>query len=409
MTFNLLPPIQSNQADMIKHPDFRQEAEELFDEMVATRRDFHMHPEMGFKETRTAGIVAERLNQLGLEVQTGVGETGVVGLLEGSKPGPTVMLRFDMDALPIDEANDVPYKSKNPGVMHACGHDGHTAMGLAVAKIYSQFQSEMAGRLKFVFQPAEESGRGGALAMIADGVLRDPKPDVALGMHLWNTIPIGKIRATTGNFMASSSIFTITVTGKGGHGAAPHEAIDPVLAGAHIVAGMQSIVSRSVNPQKSVVVSVGQLSAGATFNIIPETAILKGTVRSYDMELHHKVYRRILEMAHNMAKAFLCTANMETVAIVPAVVNAPEPTQFVRQAAIQTVGEQNVVQGRSMAAEDMGMFLEEIPGCYFFVGSQNDEKGFNFPHHHPRFDFDESAMILGVTTMAETIANYVLK
>ena len=394
---------------MINSRNFRQQAEELFDEMVVMRRDLHRYPELGFEESRTSGIVAKQLNQLGLEVQMGIGETGVVGLLEGDNPGPVVMLRFDMDALPIDEENDVSYKSRNPGVMHACGHDGHVTMGLTLAKIFSYYQKEMNGTLKFVFQPAEESGKGGALAMLADGVLNNPSPDVAFAMHLWNTIPLGQVMATAGNFMASSSIFTLTITGKGGHGAAPHEAIDPVLAGAHIVAGMQSIVSRSVDPQESAVVSIGRFSAGTTYNVIPDKAILQGTVRSYDRDLHHKVYRRILEMAHNMAQAFLCTARIETVAMVPAVVNATAPTKVVQQAAIKTVGAENVIEGRSMAAEDMGMFLEEVPGCYFFIGSQNDEKGFNYPHHHPRFDFDESAMILGVATMAETISSYVFE
>lgn len=383
--------------------NFKQEAENLFDEMVATRRDFHRYPELGFQETRTSGIVAERLTELGLEVQRGVAKTGVVALLEGSRPGPTLLLRFDMDALPIQEETGVEFASQNPGVMHACGHDGHTAMGLALAKILAQHQSEMAGTIKFVFQPAEE-GLGGAFAMIADGVLQNPKPDVAFAMHLWNASPLGKVRATEGPCMASSSVFEITVQGKGGHGAAPHMAKDPILASAHIVTALQSIVSRNVDPQESVVVSIGQFTAGTTFNVIPDRVLLKGTVRSYKIDLHRQAYRRILGMVRQMAIAFDCEANMETVVMVSAVNNAPEPTAVVRAAAAKVIGAENMDERRTMASEDMGYILEEIPGCYFFIGTGHED---SFPHHHPKFDFDERAMVTGVTVMAETVASYV--
>lgn len=388
-------------------PDFRKDAESLFDEMVAVRRDLHRHPELGFQETRTAGIVAEQLTDLGIEVQRGVAQTGVVGLLEGARPGPVILLRFDMDALPIQEQSDHDYASQNPGVMHACGHDGHTAMGLALARIMSRYQKQMAGSLKFVFQPAEE-GLGGAFAMIADGVLKNPRPDVAFAMHVWTATPYGKVRVRSGSVMASSSVFSLTVRGRGGHGAAPHQATDPIVAAAHIVAALQSIVSRNIDPQDSVVVSIGQIQAGTTFNVIPDKAVLKGTVRSYNETLHRKIYRRILEMATRMAEAFSCTAEMETVAIVEAVNNAPEPTAVVRQAAARVMGVENVLDERTMASEDMGYILNEIPGCYFFVGGRNEEKEFDYPHHHPRFDFDERALVDGVSIMATAAAHYVL-
>ncbi len=390
----------------MKQTDFKAEAERLYDDMVQMRRDFHMHPELGFEEKRTSQIVAKNLQDLGLEVQQGVAQTGVVGILEGAKPGPTIMLRFDMDGLPIQEESKQDYASQNPGVMHACGHDGHTTMGLTLARIMAQYQEDIAGRLKFVFQPAEE-GLGGAFAMIADGVLNNPKPDVAFAMHLWTPEPIGNVRVMEGPCMASSSVFTLTVHGHGGHGAAPHLAVDPVLAAAHIVAALQSIVSRNVNPQDSVVVSIGQFNAGTTFNVIPERAVLKGTVRSYNNELHRMIYRRILEMATKMADAFSCTATMETVAIVQAVVNAPEPTAHVRDAVIQIMGADRVVEKRTMASEDMGFFLDEVPGCYFFIGAGDDNLG-KYPHHHPRFDFDERAMINGVAVMGQAVANYVM-
>ena len=392
----------------MNQPNFKDEAEAIFDELVATRRDLHQHPELGFEETRTAGIVAERLNEYGFEVQAGVGQTGVVGLLEGPKAGPTILMRFDMDALPIEEETGLPFASQNPGVMHACGHDGHTAMGLGLAKIMSHYQENLAGTLKFVFQPGEE-GLGGAIAMIADGVLENPKPDVALAMHLWTPEPFGKVRVVEGPCMSSSSVFTLTVQGKGGHGAAPHLAIDPVLAAAHIVAALQSIVSRNVNPQDSVVVSIGQFLAGTTFNVIPDKALLKGTVRSYNNDLHRMIYRRILEMATSMAEALNCKATMETIAIVQAVVNAPEPTAVVYNAATRIMGADNIVAKRTMASEDMGFFLDEVPGCYFFIGASNEAAGINFPHHHPRFTFDERAMINGVAVMGEAAASYVMK
>jgi amidohydrolase len=392
---------------MINTPDFKAEAAKLFDEMVQMRRDFHRHPELGFEEHRTSGIVAEQLQSLGFEVQRGIGQTGVVGLMDGVKEGPTIMLRFDMDGLPIQEESDVAYASRNPGVMHACGHDGHTTIGLTLAKIMARYRDQMHGTLKFVFQPAEE-GLGGAFAMIADGVLESPRPDVALAMHVWTPEPYGKIRVVSGPCMSSSSVFTLTVQGKGGHGAAPHLAIDPVLAAAQIVSALQSIVSRNIDPQESVVVSIGQFTAGTTFNVIPDKAILKGTVRSYNNELHRMTYRRILEMATKMADAYSCTATMETIAIVQAVVNSPEPTAVVYKAASKIMGEENISDRRTMASEDMGFFLDEIPGCYFFVGARNEEKGFTYPHHHPKFNFDERAMIDGVAVMAEATANYVL-
>ena len=391
----------------MNNPDFKQEASELYDELVRVRRDLHRHPELGFQETRTASIVADRLTGLGLEVQAGVGQTGVVALLEGERPGPTILLRFDMDALPIQEESDHDYISTQPGVMHACGHDGHVAMGLGLAKIFARHRDRMTGSLKLLFQPAEE-GLGGALAVMAGGALESPRPDVALAMHLWSPVHLGQARVVEGPAMASSSVFTITIEGHGGHGAAPHLATDPILAAAQIVVALQSIVSRNTNPQDSVVVSIGEFSAGTTFNVIPERAILKGTVRSYDKASHRMVYRRILEMATNMATAFGCRASMETVAIVAAVNNAPEPTAVVRAAAERVLGAENILEHRTMAAEDMGFILEEVPGCYFFIGCSNGDPATQLPHHHPRFDFDERAMINGVAIMAEAAAHYVL-
>jgi amidohydrolase len=280
-------------------------------------------------------------------------------------------------------------------------------MGLAIAKLVAKYRDEVQGTVKLVFQPAEE-GLGGAFAMIAEGVLNAPRPDVAFAMHMWTPEEYGNIRVVDGPCLASSSVFTLTVQGRGGHGAAPHLAVDPVLAAAHIVAALQSIVSRNVNPQESVVVSVGEFKAGTTFNVIPDKAFLKGTVRSYNNELHRMIYRRILEMATRMAEAFNCTASMETIAIVQAVVNAPEPTAVVRKAVEKLIGPEHIIEKRTMASEDMGFFLDEIPGCYFFVGARNEERGFTFPHHHPQFNFDERAMINGVAVMAQATFDFMV-
>jgi amidohydrolase len=387
--------------------DYRSQAESIFEQLVEWRRDFHRHPELGFQEERTSAIIAGALDDFGYSVQRGVGQTGVVGLLEGPASGPTVLMRFDMDALPINELSGEAYASTYPGVMHACGHDGHMAIGLGVARLLARQRRDLSGTVKLLFQPAEE-GLGGALAVMADGALDNPRPDVALGLHLWNDIPFGQIRATPGPTMASSSVFTLTVQGRGGHGAAPHRSIDPILAAAHIVAALQSIVSRNVDPLDSAVVTVGEMSAGTTFNVIPEQAVLKGTVRSFDTELHRLVYRRILEMAQNMAAAFRCQASFETVAIVPAVENAAEPTGVVRQAAAAVVGPDNVIEGRTMGAEDMGFILQEIPGCYFFVGSGNEARNLSYPQHHPSFDFEERALVNGVATMLHAAAHYLV-
>lgn len=386
--------------------DFIREAQNEFETLVQDRRDFHRFPEMGFHEQRTSKIIAQRLIALGMEVQTGVGLTGVVGLLEGDRPGPTVLLRFDMDALPISEDTGLEFSSENEGVMHACGHDGHMSMGLGLARIMARHRDKIAGTLKFVFQPAEE-GLGGAFAMIADGVLENPKPDVAFAMHLWNKIPLGQAWVTDGPAMSASSRFELTVTGRGGHGASPHETVDPILAAAHVISALQSIVSRNVDPQESVVISVGQIQGGTTYNVIPEHVLIKGSVRSFSNEIHRKLYRRILETSSSVAAGFGCAVSLETVVIVAAVVNDEEVAGRVRKSAQQVLGGENVLDRKEMASEDMGYMLEEVPGCYFFVGSAKEE-GLTYPHHHPRFDIDERAMINGVAVMGHALASYVI-
>ena len=282
--------------------DFKSEAYALHAQLIEWRRDFHRHPELAFKEVRTSGIVAQHLVSLGLEVQTGIGETGVVGILDGVKPGPVVMLRFDMDALPILEANQTDYVSENPGVMHACGHDGHTAIGMGIAQLLAKHRGELAGTLKFVFQPAEE-GENGALAMIRDGVLNDPKPEVAMGLHVWNDQPLGLAAVGSGGVMAAADIINIKVKGKGGHGAQPHLCVDSVLIAAQIVNALQSVVARNVDPRQTAVVTIGALHAGTAFNIIADSAEMTGTIRTFDPAVREMVIRRVQAVVTHTAQA----------------------------------------------------------------------------------------------------------
>jgi amidohydrolase len=391
--------------------NFHAEAEKLFPWMVERRRDFHRHPELGFQEFRTAGIVAQELQALGMEVTTGVGKTGVVGLIEGERPGPTVLLRFDMDALPIHETNKTDYVSETANVMHACGHDGHTTMGLAVAKILWPLRQQMAGTLKLVFQPAEE-GLGGAEAMVADGVLDKigPNVDRSLSLHLWNDKPVGWVAATNGPAMAASERFFINIQGKGAHGASPFQGRDPLLAAAHITTALQSIVSRNINALDAAVVSVTVSKAGDAFNVVPDTAFMGGTIRTYRPEVRELVLQRIVEITEGVAQAMGCTAQVDLKKITPATVNEVGMAARVRELAQAVPGVTQVDDDeRTMGSEDMAYMMETVPGCYFFIGSANAEKELNYPHHHPRFDFDERAMITGAALMATAAADYVLK
>lgn len=384
--------------------DFLRESQALLPQLIAWRRDLHRHPELGFQEVRTAEVVARRLHELGLEVISGVGRTGVVGILEGSRPGPTVMLRFDMDALPITEANQTDYASEVPGVMHACGHDGHTAIGLGVATLLSQHRRGWAGRVKFVFQPAEE-GLGGALAMIQDGVLESPKPDIAFGLHLWNTLPVGRAIVQAGTLMAASDKFILRIRGRGGHGALPHETIDAVVIGAQLVSALQTIVSRNVDPTQTAVLTVGQFQAGQAYNIIAEEAELVGGFRSLHPAVRQTIIERVEALTKGLAAAFGATGEVEWLPIAPAVVNDAKAAAHIEAVAKEVLGAENV-SGTApiMVSEDMAEFLNRVPGCFFFIGSMNEEKGLKYPHHNPRFDFDERALALGVAILAEATA-----
>jgi amidohydrolase len=386
--------------------EFLTEARQLMEYTRRMRRDFHRHPELGFQEVRTAGIVAQELNKLGLEVTTGVAHTGVVALLEGSRPGPVILVRFDMDALPIHEETGAEYASQHPGVMHACGHDGHTAIGLTVAQLLQGHADELAGTVKLVFQPAEE-GLGGAEGMIAEGVLEEPAPQLALALHLWNEKPLGWFGISPGPVMAASEMFRVRLNGKGGHGALPHLAIDPVLAAAQVISSLQSIAARFVSPLNSAVVSATSIHAGETFNVIPQTVDISGTIRTFEKEVRQDVINRFYEIVTNVANAFGCQAEIDMQLLTPAVINDPEVTEGVRKEAAHLYPRDHI-DGlfRTMVSEDMAYMMQGIPGCYFLVGSANPSEGLDAPHHHPKFDIDEEALPRAAALMSSTIARY---
>jgi amidohydrolase len=375
-------------------------------ELVAVRRDLHAHPETAFEEVRTSALVAEKLRALGLAPRTGVGRTGVLATVKGGRPGKTVLLRADMDALPIQEANEVPSRSQVPGKMHACGHDCHTSILLGVSKQLVAEAAGLTGQVRLCFQPAEEQG-GGALAMIADGALRDPRPDAAFGLHVWQDLDLGKVGVTDGAWLAAVDEFKVTLRGKGGHAAQPEMSVDPVLCAAHIVTALQSIASREVDPLKEVVVSVTRIEAGTAFNIIPETAWFNGTCRMYDDQVWKELPARFERIVRGVAEAFRCTAEIEFERFNRPTVNDPAMCRFAREAAIEVVGRENVLDDvRTMGGEDFSAFLAEVPGCFIAIGSRNVERGLVAGHHHPRFDVDEACLEIGHEVLLRTAKKF---
>jgi amidohydrolase len=371
---------------------------EVAAEVVATRRDLHEHPELGFEEERTAAMVADRLRALGFDVHTGIGKTGVVGVLRGARPGKTIMLRADMDALPIDEENDVPYRSRTPVHMHACGHDGHVAMLLGAARIVMSRRDDVAGTVCFLFQPAEE-GKGGAKAMVADGVLERFGIERAYGLHLASTHPAGQVGFREGAFYASSDSIEITVEGKGGHGAAPHQTVDPVYVASQFVVAVQQVVSRNIDPIEPAVVTIGAINGGTTHNVIPSRVRLLGTVRAFDAGVREKMAERIERVLRGICESSGATYAFDYVWRYPVTSNDVEQTRYTRALAERVVDPARVADvPKLMGAEDFSFFAERVPACFFTIGS-NGGADSAFPHHHARFDIDESALETGARMM----------
>ncbi|GAK06323.1 M20 family metallopeptidase [Geomicrobium sp. JCM 19038] len=376
-----------------------------FDEMVEIRRHLHENPEVSFHETNTAKYIADYHKKLGNEVQEHVGGNGVVAKISGKNPGPVVALRADFDALPIQDQKDVPYKSKVDGVMHACGHDGHTATLLVLAKALRQVEDELHGTVVFLHQHAEELSPGGAAPMIKDGALDGV--DVVFGTHLWSQDPLGTVQHCSGPFMASADHFTIKVNGKGGHGALPHTTKDAVVIGSQIVNNIQTIVARRVNPLYSAVVSIGKFIADNPYNVIADSVEMVGTVRTFQEDVRNQIEQDIFEIAENTAKAYGATVEYDYGRGYPPVFNHAVETNYIAKIA-SGITDVNGVHEREpvLASEDFSYYLQKTKGSFFFTGAAFMDGRNNAPHHHPLFDFDERAMLVAAKTLAKAAIDY---
>jgi amidohydrolase len=393
--------------EIVPHAAISPDVAQLGDVVIELRRTLHRWPELGFQEQRTSALVRDYLQALGLEVRTGLAQTGVLGTLHGNGVGKTVLLRADMDGLPLEEASGASYASQNAGVMHACGHDGHTAILLTVARVLAQRRQEFPGTVKFAFQPAEELPPGGAKGMIEGGVLEHPKVDVAFGLHLWNGLQVGRIGVDAGPIMASVDRFDLLITGVGSHGAYPHTGVDPIVVGSHVVAALQTVVSRELPPLAPVVVTVGTFQGGTAFNVIPPHVELSGTVRTVDSRIRDDMPERLERIVRGITSGMRADYTFKYTFGYPVTVNDTNQAQFARRIAEGIVGEANVGSvGMTMGAEDMAYFLEAVPGCYLRLGSGNPDKGVIHPHHSALFDFDESALVLGVELLSQLTLTY---
>ncbi|WP_318345030.1 amidohydrolase [Flagellimonas baculiformis] len=390
--------------------------------VIEWRRDIHQHPELSNREFKTAEKIADHLKSLGIEVQTGVAHTGVVGLLKGKRPGKVVALRADIDALPVTERNDLPFKStvkseylgEEVGVMHACGHDTHIAILMGVAEVLSKNTDKIHGTVKFIFQPAEEGAppgeEGGAELMVKEGVLENPKVDAIYGLHIGSYLPVGQIAYKPGGALAAAQRFVVDIKGKQTHGSAPWGGVDPILVAAKIVDGFQSIISRELELTKeAAVITVGKISGGVRNNIIPESAELIGTIRTLDYDMQKQVNERMKEMASTIAKAYRAEATVEIAKGVPITYNDPSLTEASLPSLKEVAGEGNVHLIKAITgAEDFSFYQEKIPGFFFILGGKDPNAGpdDHFPHHTPDFKIDDSGLLLGVKAMTEIALDY---
>ncbi len=383
--------------------DVRALVKNVKDYVIDLRREFHMYPERSGEEFRTSKRVKEELNKLGIP-HTTAGGTGVVGIIKGEKPGKTVALRADMDALEVYEKNDIPYKSKTDGLMHACGHDGHTAMLLGAAKVLSMIKNELKGSVKLFFQPAEETAQG-ALKMIDDGVMEGV--DSVFAIHLWSGLPMGKISVEAGPRMAAVDVFDITVSGKGGHGSAPHEGVDALVAASDIVMALQTIVSRELSPLEPVVVTVGKLVAGTRFNVLASEAKLEGTNRYFNPKIKDVLPQAIERMAKSVAAGYRAEAHLNYQFATSPVINDPECSALAKRAVEKILGKDGLIEyEKVMGGEDFAEFLKKAPGALALVGIGNEKKQTAYPHHHPNFNIDEDALEIGVALYVQYALDY---
>ncbi|MBD2268223.1 amidohydrolase [Anabaena sp. FACHB-1391] len=396
-------------ASTVNLKNVRLEIRALQPQLVEWRRQIHQKPELGFQEKITAEFISQKLQNWGIEHQVGIAQTGIVAIIKGEKSthGKVLAIRADMDALPIQELNEVPYCSQRDGIMHACGHDGHTAIALGTAYYLHQHRQELNGTVKIIFQPAEE-GPGGAKPMIAAGVLNNPNVDAIIGLHLWNNLPLGTVGVRPGALMAAVELFRCTIFGKGGHGAIPHQTVDSLVVAAQIVSALQTIVSRNINPLDSAVVTVGELHAGTAVNVIADTAKMGGTVRYFNPDLAGFFKERIEKIIAGICQSHGANYDLDYIHLYPPVINDADIAALVRSVAQEVIEIPIGVfsECQTMGGEDMSFFLQEVPGCYFFLGSANAEKKLDYPHHHPRFDFDETALPIGVEMFVRCVEKF---
>ncbi|HEY3083600.1 MAG TPA: M20 family metallopeptidase [Chloroflexota bacterium] len=388
--------------------EIRSAAQAIAETITADRRHIHMHPELGFRETETSAYIQRRLGEIGLPFRAGIATTGVLATIEGTAGrGKTVLLRADIDALPIEEQTGAAYASSNPGVMHACGHDAHTAILLGVARVLHERRHELAGTVKLIFQPCEERAPGGAIKMIEEGVMEGPKVDAAFGLHVTPQLETGQLGYRPGPASAASDRFTITVIGKGGHAARPSSCVDAIVVAAHLVVALQTLVSRETPPIQPAVVTIGAIHAGDAHNVIPGEAIIRGTVRTYDPDLRQQMSDRLRTLAQGIARAMRAEAQVEYTFGYPSLVNDSAMTELARAAGAEVVGPGNVVEAeQALGGEDMAYFLQRVPGCFFRLGTGNRARGITFGNHHPKFDVDEAALPVGVAALATTALRF---
>jgi amidohydrolase len=390
----------------------RAAAQSIASTLTSDRRHLHMHPELGFSERETSAYIQRRLTEIGLPFRAPIATTGVMATIEGTAGpaagrGKTVLLRADIDALPIEEQTGAPYASRNPGVMHACGHDAHTAILLGVARVLHERRHELAGTVKLVFQPCEERAPGGAIKMIEEGVMDGPKVDAAFGLHVTPQLETGQLGYRVGPASAASDRFTITVVGRGGHAARPNSCVDAVVVAAHLVVALQTLISRETPPILPAVVTVGAIRAGDAHNVIPGEAVIRGTVRTYDPDLRQQMADRLRGLAEGMARAMRAQAQVEYAFGYPPLVNDPAMTDLARAAGAEVVGPENVVEAeQALGGEDMACFLQRAPGCFFRLGTGNRARGITYGNHHPKFDVDEAALPIGVAALATTALRF---
>ena len=393
-----------------KSADLRQiraEIRNLQLNLVEWRRSLHQKPELAFQEQITAEFIQEKLQSWNIPHEIGIAKTGIVATITSNSPGKVLAIRADMDALPIEEANNMPYRSQHDGKMHACGHDGHTAIALGTAYYLSNHKDSWQGTVKIIFQPAEE-GPGGAKPMIEAGVLNNPNVDAIIGLHLWNNLPLGTIGVRDGALMAAVECFRVSILGKGGHGAMPEQTIDSIVVASQIVNALQTIVSRNVKPLDAAVVTVGELHAGTALNVIADTARMSGTIRYFNPELETFIAERLESIISGICQMHGANYELNHWQLYPPTINDGAIAELVRSVAAEVVATPMgvVPECQTMGGEDMSFFLQEVPGCYFFLGSANPDKGLAYPHHHPRFDFDETALGMGVEIFVRCVERF---